>query len=154
MTAVQPNRSQNPRHATNAQIAAALREAAELLKWQNASPFRSLAYLKAAATIETLSEDIAVIAGGGIEALEAIPTIGTTIGTAVLELLSTGRWSQLDRLRGSLEPEASFLAIPGIGPTLAHLIHEHLHIDTLEALEIAAYDGRLAKVPGIGERHR
>lgn len=152
MTAVQPNRSQNPRHATNAQIAAALREAAELLRWQNASPFRSLAYLKAAATIETLSEDIAVIAGGGIEALEAIPTIGTAIGTAVLELLSTGRWSQLDRLRGSLEPEASFLAIPGIGPTLAHLIHEHLHIDTLEALEIAAYDGRLAKVPGIGER--
>jgi DNA polymerase (family X) len=27
-----------------------------------------------------------------------------------------------------------------------------LHVDTLEALELAALDGRLAEVPGIGER--
>ena len=152
MTAVQPNRSQDPGHAANAKVASALREAADLLKLQNASPFRSLAYRKAATTIESLAEDIAVIAEHGIEALEALPNVGTAIATAILELLSTGRWSQLDRLRGSLEPEASFLAIPGVGPTLAHLIYEHLHIDTLEALEVAAHDGRLEKVPGIGER--
>ena len=151
-TAVQPDRSPNHLHATNSQVASALREAGELLRMQNASPFRSLAYVKAAATVDSLTEDIAAIAERGIEALEALPNIGTAIGTAILELLSTGRWSQLDRLRGSLEPEASFLAIPGIGPTLAHLIHEYLHIDTLEALEVAAHDGRLAKVPGIGER--
>ncbi len=152
MIAVQSNRSQTYLHRANWRVASALREAAELLKIQNASPFRSLAYLKAAATIESLPEDITVIAGRGIEALEAIPNIGTAIGTAILELTSTGRWSLLDRLRGSLDPEATFLTIPGIGPTLARLIYEHLHIDTLEALEVAAYDGRLAKVPGIGER--
>ena len=152
MTAVQPDRSRTYLHPANFRVASALREAAELLKIQNASPFRSLAYLKAAATIESLSEDITVIAGRGIEALDAIPNIGTAIGTAILQLTSTGRWAQLDRLRGSLEPEATFLTIPGIGPTLARLIHEHLEIDTLEALEVAAYDGRLAEVPGIGER--
>ena len=152
MTAMQPNRSQNSLPAANSAIASALREAAGLLKLQNASPFRSLAYSKAANTVETLHEDIAVIAGQGREALEALPNIGTAIAAAILELLSTGRWSQLDRLRGSLEPEASFLAIPGIGPALAQRIHEHLHVDTLEGLEMAAYDGRLEKVPGIGER--
>ncbi|AMO73317.1 helix-hairpin-helix domain-containing protein [Sphingorhabdus sp. M41] len=133
-------------------VGLALREAAALLKAQDASPFRSLAYSRAAATIENLDEDIAAIATGGMEALDAIPNIGTGIGAAILELVSTGRWSQLDRLRGGLEPEATFRTIPGIGPKLAHLIHEHLNVDTLEALESAAYDGRLEKVPGIGAR--
>jgi hypothetical protein len=31
-------------------------------------------------------------------------------------------------------------------------LHETLHVDTLEALEVAAHDGRLASVSGIGER--
>ena len=31
-------------------------------------------------------------------------------------------------------------------------IHEHLDVDTLEALELAAHDGRLEQVPGIGPR--
>jgi len=150
MTAIQPSRSQEQWHETNAKVASALREAASLLKAQDASPFRSLAYLKAATTIENLSEDISEIASGGMDALDAIPNIGKGIGAAILELVSTGRWSQLDRLRGGLEPEATFRTIPGIGPKLAHLIHEHLHVDTLEALESAAYDGRLEKVSGIG----
>ena len=55
-------------------------------------------------------------------------------------------------MRGKLDPEASFQNIPGIGPVFARLIHEHLHVDTLEALEAAAHDGRLDTVPGIGER--
>ncbi|MEP7174530.1 MAG: helix-hairpin-helix domain-containing protein, partial [Aestuariivirga sp.] len=63
-----------------------------------------------------------------------------------------GRWPQLERMRGRLDPEVSFQNIPGIGPTFARLIHEHLHIDTLEALDVAAHDGRLDTVPGIGER--
>ena len=36
--------------------------------------------------------------------------------------------------------------------TELHRIHEDLHVDTLEALEAAAHDGRLTKVPGIGPR--
>lgn len=39
-----------------------------------------------------------------------------------------------------------------MGPELARRIHEQLHIDSLEALEAAANDGRLDRVPGIGER--
>ncbi|WP_417590421.1 helix-hairpin-helix domain-containing protein [Parasphingorhabdus sp.] len=152
MTAIEPSRTHEKRHDANAMIASALREAAALLKAQDASPFRSMAYLKAATTIENLDEDISEIATGGMEALDAIPNIGKVIGAAILELLSTGRWSQLDRLRGGLEPEAAFRAIPGIGPTLARQIHEHLDVDTLEALETAAHDGRLGKVPGIGPR--
>jgi hypothetical protein len=67
-------------------------------------------------------------------------------------MLRTGRWNQLERLRGSLDAERLFQAIPGVGPGLARRIHEALHVDTLEALEVAAHDGRLAAVPAIGPR--
>jgi hypothetical protein len=42
--------------------------------------------------------------------------------------------------------------VPGIGKELAHRVHEHLHIATLEELEAAAHDGRLDSVPGFGPR--
>ena len=137
---------------TNATIASHLREAAALLKAQQASPYRSLAYLNAAGTIERWDEDISVVAKRGINALDALPNVGHGIGTAILEILSTGRWSQLERMRGSVKPEAVFQIVSGIGPVLAREIHESLHVDTLEALETAAYDGRLARVPGIGRK--
>jgi len=53
---------------------------------------------------------------------------------------------------GSAEQEFLFQTIPGIGPTLAAKIRDLLSIDSLEALEIAAHDGRLAAVPGVGAR--
>jgi putative hydrolase len=59
---------------------------------------------------------------------------------------------QLERLRGAAEPERLFQAIAGIGPELARRIHDTLEVDTLEALEVAAHDGRLEAVPGIGAR--
>jgi hypothetical protein len=42
--------------------------------------------------------------------------------------------------------------VPGIGPKLAHDIHDVLHADTLEALEVAAHQDRLTEVNGIGPR--
>jgi putative hydrolase len=71
---------------------------------------------------------------------------------AIRELLDTGRWSLLARLRGEVAPEALFQTIPGIGPDLAERIHDQLHVDTLEALEVALHDGRLEEVRGIGPR--
>jgi protein-disulfide isomerase len=67
-------------------------------------------------------------------------------------MLRTGRWSQLDRLRGTLDPERLFRTIPGVGGVLARRIHEGLDVDSLETLEVAAHDGRLAALPGLGPR--
>ena len=57
-----------------------------------------------------------------------------------------------ERLRGTLDPVHLFQTVPGIGPKMAEQIHEALHIDTLEALETAAWDGRLETVRGVGAR--
>lgn len=140
-------------HAINDTIADKLREMADVLEQQQADGFRITAYRRAAATVESLKTSIGNIAhADGLGGLVALPAIGCGIALAIMEMLSTGRWSQLERLRGALQPEQLFRTLPGIGPELAQRIHGELHIDTLEALELAAHDGRLAGVPGLGHR--
>jgi DNA polymerase (family X) len=137
----------------NQQVAARLREAAELLEQQQANPFRVSAYRRAAETVAGLDEDVAArLEREGIEGLDALPGIGSVLAQAIAQMVRTGRWAQLERLRGAVAPEQLFQSIPGLGPELARRIHEHLDIDTLEALELAAHDGRLEQVPGIGPR--
>jgi DNA polymerase (family 10) len=137
----------------NSQCADRLREAADLLDAQGANPFRVGAYRRAAETVRDLPEDLArLIDREGLEGLEALPGIGRGIASALLEMNRTGRWMQLERLRGSADPTQLFTAVPGLGHRLAERIHDELHIDTLEALEMAAHDGRLETVPGVGPR--
>jgi putative hydrolase len=139
--------------ASNQLIGDRLGEAADLLEQQGANPFRVRAYREAARTVGRLAEGLGEIyERGGVEGLDALPGIGPRIAAAIAELLRTGRWSQLERLRGSLDAEQLFQSIPGVGPTLAQRLHEVLRVDTLEALELAAHDGRLAAVPGISRR--
>src|SRR6185295_5764510 len=74
------------------------------------------------------------------------------LASAIAEMLETGRWAQLERLRGSLDPATLFQTVPGIGPELARRIHDALGIETLEALEVACHEGRLGEVDGVGPR--
>jgi hypothetical protein len=139
--------------AINEQIAAKLREAADLLQLQGANPFRVGAYRRAADVMAGLDRDLdEILRRDGVDGLTALPGIGRSIAAAIEEMVRTGRWGQLQRLRGASDPEALFRSIPGVGPILAHQIHETLHVDTLEALETAAHDGRLRTVPGVGAR--
>jgi len=137
----------------NQQIAEKLDEMAELLEAQGANPFRVRAYHRAATAVGELDRDIEeIVQSEGIDGLVALPTIGKGIASAIWEMVHAGRWSQLERLRGSLQPETLLRTVPGIGPALARRIHDELHIDTLEQLETAAYDGRLLNLPGVGDR--
>ena len=137
----------------NAVLAGNLREYADLLRQQGAEGFRVAAYERAAGVIDGLDQPLdGVFAQKGRDGLTALPGIGRSIAAALAEMLTTGRWAQLERLRGALEPEKLFLTIPGLGAELSRRIFETLHVETLEALEAAAHDGRLASVEGIGPR--
>lgn len=139
--------------SVNQEIADKLRQAADLLQHQGANPFRVGAYWRAADTVSGLTEGVDdIIKRDGIEGLIALPGIGRSLASAIDEIVRTGRWIQLERLRGALEPEVIFQTVPGIGPKLARRIHDFLEAETLEALEIAANDGRLERVPGMGPR--
>ena len=145
-----PNRLPLP---DNEQIAAWLRQAAELLHAQRANPFRVGAYRKAADSVEQCTDSVRErFAARGIRGLDALPGVGPGIAAAIAEMLQTGRWAQLERLRGTLDPALLFRTVPGIGPEFAQRIHDALNVETLEALEAAAHDGRLETVPGVGAR--
>lgn len=140
-------------HRLNTQAAEIFRECAEILRHQAANPFRVNAYLRAAETLDALDADVrSLLERDGIDGLVKLPGIGKGLAAAIDEIARTGRLAQLDRLRGEASPEVLFQSLPGIGPKLAREIHDALHIDTFEDLEVAAHDGSLAAVPGIGER--
>ena len=147
------NLSPNAGQISRGQIAERLEEAAELLETQGADRFRVRAYRQAAGTVSSLAEDPGeILAREGLQGLIDLPTIGESLARAIDEMVTTGRWMQLERLRGESDAESVFQTVPGIGPKTARLIHDELQIDTLEALEIAAHDGRLEAVQGIGSR--
>ncbi|TMM54219.1 helix-hairpin-helix domain-containing protein [Sulfitobacter sabulilitoris] len=135
------------------QIAERLDAAANLLEAQGADRFRIRAYRMGAETVRGLPQDPAkILERDGLQGLEALPNIGERLARAIDEMVTTGRWSQLDRMRGEAAPGHLFQSIPGVGAHTARAIRNTLHLDTLEALEIAAHDGRLETVPGIGPR--
>ena len=141
------------RIAENAILAANLREYADLLEQQEADGFRIAAYRRAADEIAVLAEPVQdILLKRGREGLMAVPGVGPGIASALAEMAMTGRWSQLDRVRGSLEPDKLFQTIPGVGAELAKRLSEELHVETLEALEQAAHDGRLEALDGFGPR--
>jgi hypothetical protein len=138
----------------NAAVADLLREMATLLEAQGEdNPFRIAAYRRAADTAQALRADLREVYGReGLAGLDALPAIGPGIAAAVAEILQTGRWARLERLRGAAGPEAIFRTVPGVGAQLAMRIHDELGLDTLEALEAAAHDGRLEGLPHVGPR--
>ncbi len=141
------------RGPSNDEIADALERLADLLEAQEANPFRVRAYRRAAGTVRARPERLAErVARGGRASLEGLPGIGKTLASLIEELVHTGRLAFLERLEGQVSPEDLFTTLSGIGEELAARIHRELGVETLEELELAAHDGRLAALPGFGGR--
>lgn len=137
----------------NRLVADKLRQAADLLEQQGANAHRAHAYRYAADSVAATGTDVREIFDSeGLSGLLRVPGVGAHIGAAIAQMLSRRRWSELERLRGSVDAERLFRTIPGVGPVLAKRLHEELHVESLEALESAAHDGRLAALPRFGER--
>lgn len=109
----------------NQWVAAQLREMAELLEAQGANPFRADAYRRAADMVGRWEEPLReILDARGRPGLQEIPGIGTGISAAIAEMLITGAWGQLRRLRGETEPRAHHEAVPAGGelPDVATLL--------------------------------
>jgi len=137
----------------NQQISERFEEVAGILEEQGANPFRVRAYRRGAAVLRGLPRPVAeIFEEGGLAALEALPGIGPSLARGIRETLRLGRLPMLDRLRGEADPVALLMTVPGIGRRTAERLEEDLEIETLEDLEVAAHDGRLARLAGFGPK--
>jgi hypothetical protein len=138
---------------SNFQIAEMLEHVAQLLQIEEADTFRIAAYRRAARAVLEADQPLSeILAAEGPLGLRRVAGVGPTIGSAIQEYIETGRFGMLERLTAEAPPEALFTLVPGIGPELGRRIAGQLRLETLEDLELAAHDGRLAAVPGFGER--
>ncbi len=138
----------------NAAIAGALSDYADLLEAQGEDGFRILAFRRASDTVRALPGPLRdVFAAGGLDGLTALPAIGRGIGSAIVEMLTTGRWTQFERLKGESAPEELFRTLPGVGPVLARRLAEDHDLESLEDLESALHRGEPG-IAGIGPRRR
>ena len=137
---------------TNDEIAQLFQNLGALLEMKGDSAFKIRAYRRAADTIHQLTVPLAQAVQDG-QKLTGIPGIGKAISDKIHELVTTGKVQTYERAKSEVpEGALDLLAIPGIGPKTAMLIGTELGISTVEGVEQAAADGRLATLPRMGKR--
>ena len=129
----------------------ALTQIATLLELHGADPAEVRTMLRAARVtqaegerdlVEALQHGVADGAWMSADALTALRDLAESNGSTLLERL------QEETPEGLME----MLRVPGLGPARIRQIHEGLRIETLQALEQAARDGRLAALPRFGAK--
>ena len=135
----------------NAQLAETLEDFALLLELQGENRFRAASYRRVAQALRTLPEDVAVLARE--HRLREVPGIGEAIERKIEEYLATGKILRYEEARAAVPPGVRALVrVPGLGPRTVVQIYNVLGISSLEALEEAAHNGRLQRLPGIGPK--
>ena len=135
----------------NREIAEIFRSIADILEIKTENPFRIRAYRKAAQIIEDLSQSIKDIHTNG--KLSDISGIGEGIANKISELIQTGKLKEYEDIRKSVPSGLlEMLNISSVGPKTVALIYKKLGVTTIEELEKAIKDHKLAKLPGMGEK--
>ncbi|MCM2466265.1 DNA polymerase/3'-5' exonuclease PolX [Methanoculleus oceani] len=135
---------------TNIEVAAILYEVADLLEIKGVR-FKPQAYRRAAQAVETLPEDIGMVARE--ERLDEVPGVGRGIAGKIREIVETGSLAYLTSLREELPEGVQHLTrLEGIGPKKAIALSRELGIRTVDDLEAKALAGRIRDLPGFGEK--
>src|ERR1041385_243522 len=132
-------------------VAEVLIEIGVLLELKGENPFKTRAYANAARTLEGLNEPLAKIVAE--ERLAVIKGVGEALQKKITELVTTGKLPYYDDLKASIPAGlVAMLEIPGIGPKKIKAVYDQLGIHSVEDLEKACQDGRVAKLKGFGEK--
>lgn len=133
------------------QVAAVLQEIGVLLELKGENPFKTRAYANAARTLEGLTEPLEAIVAA--DRLGEIKGIGEALQQKIQELVTTGRLKYHADLKASLPAGLiDMLSVSGLGPKKVKALHEQLGIDSIDALEAACKEGRVAGLPGFGAK--
>ena len=114
--------------------------------------FKIRAYQRAARTISQLSFPLEQAVRDEVD-LKKIPGIGKAISDKTQEYLNTGRVDAYERLLAELpDGVLTLMTIPGIGSKTAMLITQELGVSTIEGIEKAIHEGKVAALPRMGQR--
>jgi len=135
----------------NDQIAAMLKEIADILDIKGENPFKVRAYRRAHDAIRGLSEDLSTIHAEG--RLLDIDGIGKGIGEHIDDLFSTGHMSYYEEARSSIPIGLlDILNVPGLGPKKVRMLWDKLGISTLDQLDSAARLHQIRELAGMGAK--
>src|SRR5713101_5243109 len=133
------------------QVAEVLVNIATLLELKGENPFKSRAYQNAARALEGMTEPLDKVLAE--ERLDQVKGIGESIQKKISELVSTGKLAYYEELKAATPPGlVLMLEIPGMGPKKIKALHDELGVETIEQLEQACKEGKVAKLKGFGEK--
>jgi DNA polymerase (family 10) len=137
---------------TKREIADVLNEIALLLELKGENPFKIRAYQSGARALEELEEAELTRLVESNELL-TVRGIGDALAQKIAELHQTGRLEFFEKLKASVEPGlVELLEIPSLGPKKIKVLHEKLGVTNIATLTAACADGRVAALPGFGEK--
>jgi DNA polymerase (family X) len=135
--------------ATDA-VEAMLVEYADLLSILFDDPYKPRAYEKAARAVGGHPVDLD---GKDLTEILKVPSVGRSIGEKIHEFLTTGTMGELEALRQKIPAGVrEMMAIPGLGPKKAIVIHRELGVDTIDGLLAAIEEDRVAALPRFGAK--
>jgi DNA polymerase (family 10) len=128
-----------------------LEEIGRLLELQGENPFKTRAYANAARALSGLSEPLGTVVAQ--ERLGQIKGIGNGLQKKITELVTTGRLGYYEELKASIPAGVvALLEIPGLGPKKIQALRAKLGIESVEQLERACHEGRVASLEGFGAK--
>lgn len=132
-------------------VARMLDEISHYIELSDPNPFKARAFEKAARAIEDVDEDIATLVESG--AIYDVSGVGKATGKVIEEIVGTGASAYLEELRAQYPPGIfELLRVPRLGLKKIGVLYSELGIASLDELESAAQDGRLAKLKGFGAK--
>lgn len=124
---------------------------ADVLEFQGENVFKVNAYRKAARVLRDMQDDVAELLKEN--RLKDIPGIGEALAKKIEEYLNTGHIAKIDEtIRTVPSGLIALLRIPSLGPKTLALAHKSLNVQSLNDLKAVIADGRLAKLPSMGEK--
>lgn len=134
----------------NIEIARIFSEIADIQEFREYDIFKIRAYRRAALNLQALSQEVDTLSH---KDLLEIPGIGHDLAARIEEYLETGKISLHEKLKEEVPPGMlKLLVIPGLGPKTARLIYDKLGVASIDDLERAAADHRLAGLPKIQKK--
>jgi len=135
----------------NAEIAQVFNKIADCLEFKGELSFRVTSYRRAARAMMDLTEDVEEIDKRG--ELKDIPGIGSGMAEKIEEYLKSATMRRYEEARkGVPDSLIAMMHVPGMGPKTLKLVHDKLGVNTIDELEAAANDGRLAALPSFGAK--